>query len=192
MTTAIDDVIDPPALLDASQPVILTGDFSDRPAATAVPAWTQYAPVDVPELYLSDGTAWRVLAGAGDELGYAEAFPMVSNPDTTPMVVPGLSVTFLAGERPVTAHLSMRLASATAGSRADASLRLDGVEIARIEQTASVADRWQSETLIRRLPRLVPGTTHTVDVAIYRGFGPGIARTAGDATNPNTLQVVTS
>ena len=170
----------------------LTGYLADRPAADTVPAGTQFEGIDVPERYESDGSAWRLRVGAGEELGYAESFPMISNPDTTPILVPGLTVTFVVGERPVVAKLAMRLASEFAGSRADASLRLDGVEVARIEQTAAAADKWQSETLTRRLPRLIPGTTHTVDVAIYRGFGPGTARTSGDPTNPNTLQVVTS
>ena len=170
----------------------MTDFLADRPAAGAVPAGKQFEAVDVPERYESDGDTWRLVVGAGEEVGYAETFPMISNPDTTPMLVPGLSVTFVAGERPVVAVLSMRLASEIAGARADASLRLDGVEVARIEQTAAASDKWQSETLSRRLPRLAPGTTHTVDVAIYRGFGPGTARTSGDPTNPNTLQVVTA
>ncbi len=167
--------------------------LADRPDAATVPAGTIFPAADVPEAYVSDGTSWVLLPGAGEEIGYAESYPMVNyTGDGDPIPIPGLSVTFLAGIRPVVVHVALRLASQISGSRADASIRLDGTEVARIEQTAVASDKWQSESLFRRLPRLDPGTTHTVEVLLTRGLGTGTVRTAGDPTNPNTLQVVTS
>lgn len=173
---------------------VLAGEFSDRPAAGGVAAGTVFACEDVPENYLSDGVRWRVIGGAGDEIGHAEhVYPMVNAPTPTLVPVPGLITTFIAGERPVVAKVTMRLAVSVAGSRAFASVRLDGVEVARLESSAVGADVWQTEYVEHRIPGLTPGSTHTIDVWIGRGaLQTGIARTSGDETNPNTIQVVTA
>lgn len=171
---------------------VLTGEFSERPPAATV-SGEQYAPSDVPEMYLSDGERWRVIGGAGDEIGHAEhVYPMVNALDGL-VQVPGLISTFIVGERPIVIKLKMRLAVSVAGSRGYASIRLDGVEVARLESSAVLADVWQTEDVERRISGLIPGSTHTVSVWIARGASQaGIARTSGDETNPNTIQVVTA
>lgn len=173
--------------------MILTGRYVDRPLPADAPD-AIYSPTDVPELYLSDGSSWRVLGGGGDEIGHAEhVYPMVNAPSAALVVVPGLTTTVVVGERPVVAKLTMRLAVSVAGSRGYASLRMDGVEIARLESSAVLADVWQTEYVERRVPGLTPGSTHTFDVAIARGaLQTGTARTSGDPTNPNSIQVVTA
>jgi len=172
---------------------ILTGRYVDRPAAATVAENTLYAPDDVPELYRSDGARWHILGGGGDEIGHAEhVYPMVNATDTL-VQVPGLLTTFVVGERPVVVKTIMRLAVSVAGSRAFASIRLDGVEVARLESSAVGADVWQTAYVERRLRGLTPGSTHTISVWIARGaLQTGIARTSGDDTNPNTIQVVTA
>ena len=169
------------------------GNISARPAPNTVPTGTTFYSLDVPEVYLNTGGVWTVIGAGGNELGYAEhILPMANAANTTAVPVPGLTVTFIAGQRPIMVELACRLANAGAGSISVASVRLDGVEVARIELNNTSAETWESLSVSRRLPLLTPGTTHTVDVAVKLGTGvTGTARMAGDATNPNSLSVRT-
>lgn len=178
------------ALLDGKT---LWGNFSARPAPNTVPAGTTFYGIDVPEIYLNTGGIWSVIGAGGNELGYAEhILPMTNAANTTPVDVPGLTVTFIAGQRPIMFELAARLANAGPGSVSVASVLLDGTEVARLELNNTSAETWESLSVSRRLPLLTPGTTHTIKVAVKLGTGvSGTARMAGDPTNPNSLSVRT-
>lgn len=172
----------------------LAGTFAARPAATSVPAGTMYFCTNIPEMYRSDGTNWIVTGSGGNELGYAEQTALFSTTVTGPTDVPGFTTTVLVGVRPIRINVSMRLANQNVGSIAHGIVLLDGVEIGRLESSSPYADRWATFSWGRRITGLVAGTSHTIKVAISSPTGLGAtgnARTAGDATNPNTLQVVT-
>lgn len=171
---------------------ILRNVFAARPAANTVPVNTLFIATDVPEMYVSDGAAWNVTGSSGQELGYAEQTALFNNANTAQADVPGLTVTFIAGARPARFYLSMRTAMSVTTSVGVVSVELDGSEIARLQFVAGYADEWETHSVGRKLPTMTPGTTHTLKVRLARAAsGTGTARTAGDLTNPNNLEVVT-
>lgn len=148
------------AVFDAleSIPILITGTYSARPAAISVPSGTTYYADDVRETYMSDGSLWSVIGGAGNELGYAEITSTFSTTSATLVDIPGLSVTFTAGHRPlvVTFGGNMRTLSGGAGTVA---LVVDGVQQSQVVTSQSL---YFATNRTVRLPAFTPGTTHTL------------------------------
>ena len=131
-------------------------------------------------------------AAGGSELVRAEVATMFNTQSTTGEDVPGMTVTFLAGERPLLAKLACDVAGSTGDTRIEAHILLDGQVIARPGTPAYHTDRWASLTWEVALPPLALGTEHTVKVALASPDGGGrTARLTGDATHPASLAVVT-
>jgi len=129
---------------------------------------------------------------AGAELARAEVARQFNTASTTGEDVPGLTVTFLAGERPLVVRLACDVAGSTGDTRIEARILLDGQVIARPGTPAYHTDRWASLTWEVALPSTAPGTEHTVKVALASPDGGGrVARLTGDATHPASLAVVT-
>lgn len=170
----------------------LYGNYSARPAANTVRAGTIYAARDVPELYMSDGTAWFVIGAGGNEIGYAEQIPLFRHlTGVTPSDVPGFTTTFVVGERPIDIRVTCRLANEQAGNSSVASIQLDTAEKARIEKLATSASIWETGNATIRISGLTPGSVHTAKVQVKSQNAGGVTLIAGDATNPNNIQVVT-
>lgn len=177
--------------LDATTaPPSLTGTYAARPAATAVRAGAIYYCTNIPEQYRSNGATWSVVGSGGNELGYAEILTVVSPSGTTPVDVAGLTVTFVAGERPVEVVFSAMVRVRDAGSLLWAYIVLDGTSKAAAGTSLTF---YQPTARTIRLPALTPGTTHTVKMqaAMPIAAGTGIGDIFGAADNPVSLSVRT-
>lgn len=131
-------------------------------------------------------------ASGGSELARAEVARQFNTQSTTGEDVPGMTVTFLAGERPLVTRLACDVAAPAGDTRIEARILLDGKLIARPGTPAYHTDRWASLTWEVALPALLPGTEHTVKVALASPDGGGrTVRLTGDATHPASLAVVT-
>lgn len=167
------------------------GTVNQLPASASKPEGAEFFAVDTGQVYLNTASGWVTVGGSGLQLGYAEQTPLVSNATTTPADVPGLSVTFIAGARPVKISLTARLAISVTTSVGYARIVLDGNEIGRINYVAGYADVWETHSWTRSVTGLTAGTSHTVKVQICRDpAGTGTARIGGDSTNPNVLEVL--
>lgn len=171
---------------------MLWGEYANLPSPSSVAPGVQYAATDVPELYVNTGTAWLVAGSGGNELGNAEVVPLFSNGSTTPADVPGMSVTFIVGRRPIEIAVTARLAISVTTSVAYLRILLDGAEVGVLNYVSGYADIWETHYWSRVIRGLTPGTTHTVKVQLARdAAGTGMARIGGDTTNPNVLNVRT-
>lgn len=125
----------------------------------------------------------------GNEIGYAQMVGTI--PATAYMDVPGLTVTFVAGTRPLVAQLEAMLTNDTAGKKTRAQILLDGVTVGFVTTLPqAVSSEWGQYARTVRLPALVAGSTHTVRVQIG-AVSTGIAYIAGDPVSPASLTVVT-
>lgn len=176
--------------LDAAR--VLWGYYANRPAPNTVKAGVLYSCTDIPELYLNTGNAWVVTGAGGNEIGYAEQVPLVSNTATAPIDVPGFTTTFVVGERPIIVDLFVQLAMDVTTSVGDVFINLDGSRIGKIMWTQGFANIWETHSFHRAIHNLVPGSTHTITVQIARDpSGTGTALIAADTTSPNNLSVRT-
>ncbi|WP_030147673.1 hypothetical protein [Mycetocola saprophilus] len=172
-------------------PPSLSGTYAARPAANSVPAATIYYPTNVPETYRSDGSVWSVVGAGGNELGYAQLTSQFNTASTTPVDVPGLTVTFVVGERPIMLRLDADMASQGPNGTAVAHIILDGVRLAGPGLNAPPADRWVTISRGVRKGGLVPGSTHVAKIQLQSAATTYSARITGDSTNPASLSVVT-
>lgn len=171
------------------RPTSSSGLYSARPAATAVPPGSSYFATNVPEHYVAESGVWVVRGAGGNELGYAQSATVFSHGTTTPTDVPGLTTTFVVGERPVQIKFNGDFTHSVAGGIVVLYLVIDGTIVARPNGPAHAANAWQ--TISRDMPvrGLTPGTTHTAKIQIAAIGGTGSVQ--GDATNPMFIQVVT-
>jgi hypothetical protein len=174
----------PPAVLGTSQ----LGTFAARPAANTVSAGTIYYATNVAEQYRSNGTIWQVVGSGGNELAYAELGTNFTTASTSKVDVTGLTVTFVAGERPIEARVTALVQAEAAGGRPGLHILLDNVVVGevpnRIDPTAygyMVFER------IRRLPAMTPGSTHTIK--IQASSTGGNITVFGVSANPAELSV---
>lgn len=165
-----------------------TGLYSARPTAVGNAGLIYYA-TDVRESYRSNGTTWSVIHGAGNELGYAERTSTFTTTSLTLVDVPGMSVTFTAGERPVSINFGSTLRNQTSGEFTRLALILDGSPVAQL-----LTQNTQYYGLSRqfRASGFTPGTSHTAKIQVLTtaAFGAGIAEVFGDPVDRPYLQVV--
>lgn len=172
------------------------GLYVTRPAAATHPG-AVYVALDVQEMYLSTGSAWVVIGSGGNELGRARLitgnpWPQVAPSDPAspaPVAVPGMSVTFVAGERPVIARVTADTTNTGAGGVTGLYLALDGAVVARPERVHAVAGKWDTLSAEYDLPTLAPGSTHTVALHMWSSIGTG--GISGTANNAGSLTVTT-
>lgn len=166
-----------------------TGTYAARPAANAVPAGTIYYASDVPEQYRSNGTAWSPVGSGGNEIASAIVVANATSTVATYADVPGLSVTFVVGERPLEIGVSGALGHSSANFAAKIGIFLDGVEI----RAFSLPIPATAEPIagFHRRSGLTPGTSHTVKIALQNPSATGTATLYGTATIPFELVVKT-
>jgi hypothetical protein len=178
--------------LNAPAAASTTGTYAARPAANAVVAGTTYNATDVPEQYRSNATAWSAIGSGGREMGYAAITAMFSTMSATPVAVTGLSVSFVAGERPVEIRVCGDLANTGLTSGTVAGIWLGGVTYgAATILGGPTADRWHTCFKSARVSGLTPGTSYTASVMLNTSDGSTTARIGGAAGNPSTLSVIT-
>lgn len=168
----------------------LSGLYAARPSAASVPAGSMYFPTDVPEMYRSTGTAWAVVGSGGNELGYAQsitASPAVTGATVTD--VPGLTCTFIPGDRPVEVSVSLDVSHSAVGGVVVVYIIVDGVTIARPNVPTGPIGTWHTVERAVRRSGLAPGVPHTAKIAIATPAGTTVVQ--GDASNPMSVTVST-
>jgi len=167
----------------------LRGTYAARPAAATVPPGTIYYPTDIPEQYRSDGSTWTVVGSGGNELGHAETAATFTTTSLTAVDIPGLSVTFVAGERPVVARFTGLMWNTAAGVLARACIVIGSTVYRNIGGSGTDSRSYESSVTIRGL---TPGASYTVKVQML-SVSAGTAGT-GAATpgSQSSLQVVTA
>lgn len=169
-------------------PQNLYGTYATRPAANSVAPGTLYYASDVLESYRSDGALWKVV-GAGSEIGYAQTTGNTDTDGTTNAIdVPGLSITFIAGERPIKVIFQGALRNDTLQQYARGVIQIDGVDAAYAGGRTAVAGEYmESHAEVRRA--FTPGSQHTAKIQVIAPLG-GKTSLSGFATDPAFIQVV--
>lgn len=112
----------------------LSGTYAARPAATAVPPNSVYVATNVSEEYVSNGTTWSVLPGAGSLLAAAERTTAFTTTTGSPGVdVPSLTFNVVVGQRPLMLSFgaTLRVAGA-AGDVGAMQLQVDGANVSQL------------------------------------------------------------
>lgn len=161
-----------------------SGTYAARPTAATAGAGVMYAATDVPEMYLSNGTSWQVVGSGGNELGAAQITASQSTTGGSKVDVPGMAVTFVAGERPVWMQLDADIKSSVTGAVVVAYLVLDNVVV-----QAGSGFGTSFTTMSKGVRKtFTPGTTHTVRIQMDGG---GTLTMLGGTDTPSTLLVRT-
>ena len=176
------------------------GDYADRPAANVSKGVMYYAQ-DVMESYLCDGSTWTVLPAGGSELGYAQLGTLFGTGSTTPVDIPGMTVTCKVGERPVVVTFGGHIACDAQFARLY--LVVDGVTVGNILSPNNYAKstgtdpafaayntRWREV----RLPAFAtPGQEHTFKLQLMTiGEGSSLLYGASAEKDYSSLQVRTA
>lgn len=170
-------------------PPSLSGTLAARPAADSVPTSTLYFVTDVPEIHRSNGTAWQVVGG-GNEVGYAQSTTAFNTTSTSAVDVTGLTVTFVAGNRPLRIDFNAEMRCSSATGIVVAYLTLDGTTLAGAGINTVPANIPQQIARSARIPAQTPGTTHVAKIRVAVG-GAYTGYIQGQANNPAFIQVVT-
>ena len=177
-----------------------SGLYSARPAASSQSNGSIYLATDVQEQYIASSGVWQVMPSGGSELGYAQISSSYVVSAAALTDVPGLSVTCLTGERPVTVNFGGLVANA-----ADFMLLwlvVDGNRRGRIMNpnnalagsaaTGSYNSRYRSV----RVSGLTPGVSHTFKIQsqLVQGSGTLVGNIYGISTEADyfSIRVMTS
>lgn len=184
----------PTSHLPASQVgTSLMGTYSQRPPASSTAAGTIYYSTDNMESYRCNGSAWTVIA-AGSELGSAElrtTFKSGVNNGGSWVDVPGMAVTFVAGERPFRTEMTVDMCVSVAKTNAQARVVINGVVVmTEISAMHAEAYKWDTRTANVRWYGLVPGNIHTIKMQI-KGDTGGEAWIDGNNSTKTSLLTVT-
>ena len=173
------------AAIEVAATLAPSGTYADRPDANEVPAGTVYRATDVPEEYLSDGSAWSVVGRGGTEIGYAQSLTAFGRSEVGAIDVTGLTTTFMVGERPI----EVRFDGDVAGYAIEIFLVVDGVS--RAHWTGPSQPSYLTVSRRVRVPGLTPGTVHTAKIQIRSQANGQNAVVAGDTATPMSISVVT-
>lgn len=185
--TALDGVYP----LKTSVPQSLYGTYSARPAASSVPVGSVYYASDTLEQYRSNGTSWQIVGPAGNEIAYAEITAAFTSTTASAVDVPGLTVTWTAGERPVYLFFSGLMACGSSTPLVWARLILGTSTLVGVGGTTATQNVSVERSV--RLAGLTPGTSYTAKVRIdLPGGTTGVSSGQVNAapTNPASLRVV--
>jgi len=174
----------------ATASVLTPGTYAARPTASSAGANTLYYATDVPECYLSNGTSWSVVGSGGSELAVAvvTTTSLAQGPAFANM--PGMTITFKVGERPIYLEFEAVGSVATSGIYAYGKVLLDGVDAGSVSPVTSVASQIVNLRRQVRVSGLTPGSTHTVTVQIATVSGTITPQSS--TTNPSYLRAVTA
>jgi hypothetical protein len=150
----------------------LTGTYAARPAASAASAGTIYYATDTMESYRSNGSAWAVIS-AGSELGSAELRTYTAlNSNGAWMDLPGMAVTFTAGERPIKAELTLDFCVTVGNTNAQARLLINNtVSMTEISAWQPYSHKWDTRSTKVRWTGLITGNIHTIKTQVKADSG---------------------
>lgn len=144
-------------------PGTMTGTFAARPAANTVQNGTLYICTNVPEMYIAQGSTWLVTGSGGNELAAATSPEFTENSTANTYIdIPGMSVTFTVGMRPI--EISYCMGALIFGAVGGCYIRvlLDNVLYADSTHSFQFASIWETISFTGHKRGLVPGSTHTV------------------------------
>ena len=168
----------------------LTGTYTARPAASSTAAGTLYYATDTMESYRCNGTAWAVIS-AGQELGSAELRSTFQSTGGGGVWVdlPGMAVTFIAGERPLRAELTLDFCVTVGNTNAQARILINNtVSMTEISAWQPYSYKWDTRTAKVRWDGLVVGNPHTIKVQVKADTGAEIW-VDGSSTKTSLLTV---
>lgn len=171
------------------------GTYAQRPAASTMSGQGYFA-TDVQEIYISNGTIWRVMPSGGSELGYAQMGTVFTTSSTTLVDVPGMAVTCRVGERPVVVSFGGLMT--TSADFARLYLLCDGNKVGNILCPNSIGPggavsqyntRWREA----RVSGLTPGQSYLFKLQML-AIGAGNANLFGSAADGDfaSMQVRTT
>lgn len=108
---------------------IEVGLYSSRPSASSF-SGIEYYSTDTKERYLAQGSSWLVLPSGGTELGYAQRTTPFNTSSPTAVDIPGMSLTYMAGENPCVVEFGATLRIPSGNGLL--MLYVDGVQISQI------------------------------------------------------------
>lgn len=169
-------------------PSTIIGTYAARPVAAPANSGVTYVATDVHESYISNGTAWTLLPGAGVLLAAAERITPFTTTSGSPVDIPGMVVSFIAGERPFMVEIGADVYCA--GAPADlmaVPVLVDGVAVTQlIASGASPNYIGMSRQVV--ITGKVPGTLVTCKMQCL-ATGGSTANVFGDPTDKAALYV---
>lgn len=169
----------------------LYGTFASRPAANTVPNGTIFAASDVPEQYMANAGSWVVVGSGGNQLAYAQVAAVLTNTTTALQNIPGFTVTFIAGARPVKLNLYAKLKCDLASNIVSVRVKLDGVIISEIASQNPGANQTLSYFASGKCPALTPGSSHTITVDWIQGLAATATMDGTGNSVPAWVEAVT-
>lgn len=168
----------------------LMGTYAQRPTASSTAAGTIYYATDTMESYRCNGTSWDVIA-AGSELGSAElrSFYQTANGGGVWTDLPGMAVTFVAGERPIKVELTLDFCVTVGNTNAQARLLINNtVSMSEISAWQPYSHKWDTRGTKVRWYGLVTGNIHTIKTQVKADTGAEIW-VDGSSTKTSLLTV---
>jgi len=168
----------------------LRGTYAARPNPAGIEDGVIYVATNIPEQYICINHVWYVTGSGGNELAYAEITSSVSTTSTTPVAIPGLTTSFVAGERPVYFEICADIGSSVANNVASVRLFVDGVQVKELNVGGLEAGR-SIVTSAGARKTFTPGTNHTITVQYLTGL-PGTVTVHAFSHNPAYVKAVTA
>ena len=178
----------------AFDPRNLTGTYAARPAATSVKAGTLYFATDVPEVYRSNATIWSVVSSGGNELGRAITTANFGPVSTLYNDIPGLTLSFMVGERPIEVTFDGTIEPGSATNLAQVRIFMDGTtELRNASKTGGGfgTSGYINFAGVVSAGVLTPGTIHTFKAQLSAvGSSPAVYSN-NSAASPSVLRART-
>ena len=168
----------------SAQPPTLYGTYAARPVATSVPSGTIYYSTDTRECHRVVSGAWAITGFAGNEIGLAESTTVFSTTSTTPVDVPGLTMTIKVGERPILATFGASVV-ATGGAAVTLALVVNGVKRSQVVYAGTT---YLYLTRTCRIGDLAAGSNPTLKLQL--STSAGTATIYGDSGDRPSIEVV--
>lgn len=169
-------------------PGTLFGAYGVRPAANTVRDGVLYYASDTKETYRSSGVAWA-LVGKGGYLGSAELVTQFETSSTVLVDVPGLSVTFIAGQGSAKMTLSGECDQTVNNGMVALVAQVNGADGAHVTKNFPVPNQPTSFSRVKELTGLTPGEVYTVKVKMLVGGTGGFGKLMASTYNPVSLIV---
>jgi hypothetical protein len=152
-------------------PPILSGAYLSRPAYTSVPEGTMYEATDTGEIYRSTASAWALMPG-GRLLGLATITSSEVRAPGATAVIPGLAVTFTAGEGVPVVEFGGTFGNdnAAVGNSQYFMIKLDGAVVSQLifQSNGGFITSCRSVPL----PGLSAGSSHAITIE-FQSIGTG-------------------
>ncbi|WP_160665324.1 hypothetical protein [Pseudarthrobacter sp. ATCC 49987] len=178
-------------------PLTLAGAYAARPAFGTVKAGTVFYATDTLETYRAAGTpgaaatAWVVVGPGGNDLAYAESLTSVDIVSQTAADIPGLTITFTPGERPVWIEFGALVN--IKGTPGEVVFRImDGATVVKEIHAESAKTSYYTEAGGKVRKSYPAGVAKTLKVVGLQTIEPVVTTVAGASTWPQWLKATTA